>query len=238
LYLKAAASAAAFFLNDHRRNDLAMAQIFPIFATPIFIHEFADRQTMNAALKPVIFDAEKQNKRNTNPYTFRNPEVFESEFNFFDWDYPAIKQLRELCFSALMQVVRELNAYSEKDMAQIRIFAESWFHITRRNGFFGTHNHPNASWSGVYCVDPGTANPEQPESGDLVFVHPTMGANMYLDSGNAFLKTPFAFNNQAFKQKAGQLILFPSHLVHHVMPYFGDGERITIAFNCKLIKQP
>jgi hypothetical protein len=30
----------------------------------------------------------------------------------------------------------------------------------------------------------------------------------------------------------GQLVLFPSWVLHDVKPYEGDGERITVAFNC------
>ena len=31
---------------------------------------------------------------------------------------------------------------------------------------------------------------------------------------------------------AGQLVLFPSWVLHDVKPYEGEGERITVAFNC------
>ena len=30
----------------------------------------------------------------------------------------------------------------------------------------------------------------------------------------------------------GQLVLFPSWLLHDVKPFQGEGERITVAFNC------
>jgi hypothetical protein len=30
------------------------------------------------------------------------------------------------------------------------------------------------------------------------------------------------------------LALFPSWLLHHVTPFVGEGERITVAFNCAL----
>jgi predicted 2-oxoglutarate/Fe(II)-dependent dioxygenase YbiX len=31
---------------------------------------------------------------------------------------------------------------------------------------------------------------------------------------------------------AGELVIFPSWVLHDVKPFEGDGERITIAFNC------
>jgi predicted 2-oxoglutarate/Fe(II)-dependent dioxygenase YbiX len=30
----------------------------------------------------------------------------------------------------------------------------------------------------------------------------------------------------------GQLVMFPSWVLHDVKPFEGEGERITIAFNC------
>ena len=59
-----------------------------------------------------------------------------------------------------------------------------------------------------------------------------MVGNMFVDAGSANIKGPFSFANVAFSLEAGQLILFPSHLTHHVQPFFGEGERITVAFNC------
>ena len=34
------------------------------------------------------------------------------------------------------------------------------------------------------------------------------------------------------KFEPGQLVLFPSWILHDVKPYEGEGERITVAFNC------
>jgi len=34
------------------------------------------------------------------------------------------------------------------------------------------------------------------------------------------------------KFEPGQLVLFPSYVLHDVKPFEGEGERITVAFNC------
>ena len=34
-------------------------------------------------------------------------------------------------------------------------------------------------------------------------------------------------------RKGGYLVMFPSWVLHEVRPYFGDGERITVAFNAR-----
>jgi uncharacterized protein (TIGR02466 family) len=111
--------------------------------------------------------------------------------------------------------------------SRLLIYSDAWFHVTRRGGFFGLHNHPNASWSGVYCVDPG-----QRGSGLLTFVNPLLASNMYLDAANASMRGAFASGVRQIDLEPGQLVLFPSWVLHDVKPYEGDGERITVAFNC------
>jgi predicted 2-oxoglutarate/Fe(II)-dependent dioxygenase YbiX len=32
---------------------------------------------------------------------------------------------------------------------------------------------------------------------------------------------------------AGDLVIFPSWLLHHVQPFEGEGHRITVAFNAR-----
>ena len=53
------------------------------------------------------------------------------------------------------------------------------------------HNHPNASWSGVYCVDAGAPDPDVEDSGKLTFLHPHANGGMHVDPGNDELVPPF-----------------------------------------------
>jgi predicted 2-oxoglutarate/Fe(II)-dependent dioxygenase YbiX len=84
----------------------------------------------------------------------------------------------------------------------------------------------------VYCVDPGRHDPGKRESGMLTFVNPMLTTAMHVDAGNANLKLPFAPHIATISLEAGELVLFPSWLLHDVKPFEGEGERITIAFNC------
>lgn len=189
---------------------------------------------LNTALRALFLAREKEGLKhaNPNPYTVRNKDLFESHFNIFDWPEPEIVQLREFCMGNLMRTVAQLNAYDAAFLNRMNVATDAWFHITRRNGYFGIHNHPMASWSGVYCVAPGEHDVNQPDSGKLSFVHPNMGGHMYIDAGNARIQQPYMMANVAYSLKPGQLVMFPSHLMHYVMPFYGEGERITVAFNC------
>jgi uncharacterized protein (TIGR02466 family) len=158
--------------------------------------------------------------------------LFESHFDLFHWPEPRIAELSAFCLSNLMRWVSELNGYDAAALCEIDIATDGWFHITRRNGYFGVHNHPMASWSGVYCVSPGVNDAVQHNSGGLMFINPNTSGSMYADPGNGFLRKPYQQGNPVFHLLPGQLAVFPSWIMHHVVPFYGEGERITVAFNC------
>jgi hypothetical protein len=89
-----------------------------------------------------------------------------------------------------------------------------------------------ASWSGVYCVDPGGRDDGKRESGALSFMNPNIASAMYLDAANANLSGAYGNQVRHLYMEPGQLVLFPSWIMHDVKPFQGDGERITVAFNC------
>ena len=211
-----------------------MAQINPLFSVPYATEQLADCLSLNQDLRELFIRREAMGKRfaNPNPYTPRNKELFESNFDLFSWPEACITTLREFCLSQLTRTVAEINRYDAASMARLQIVTDAWYHVTRRGGYFGMHNHPMASWSGVYCVSPGQHDPDQPDSGKLSFINPN--AQMYFDSGNSQLQMPYHHGSMAFRLQAGQLVLFPSWVQHHVMPFFGEGERITVAFNCSM----
>lgn len=213
-----------------------MSHIQGIFAIPFVFDTHPAPQGLNASLRRLFLMLEREGVRHANPvpYTVRNAQLFESHFDIFSWPDAAIAELREFCISRLVQTICEINQYDESTRRSLRIKTESWFHITRRNGFFGVHNHPMASWSGVYCVDSGDHDADQPESGALTFIHPNSTGAMYIDAGNELLRPPFTVGNISYRALPGQLILFPSSILHHVAPFFGNGERITVAFNCSV----
>jgi uncharacterized protein (TIGR02466 family) len=211
-----------------------MAQISPIFSVPFAFDQLADCASLNQALRELFIRRETQGERfaNPKPYTPRNKELFESHFDLFSWPEACIAELREFCLSRVAQTVAEINRYDAAALARLEITTDAWFHITRRNGFFGVHNHPMASWSAVYCVSAGEHDADQPDSGRLSFINPL--AQMYLDAGNAFQAAPFQLSNRAFDLKPGMLVIFPSWVQHQVMPFYGEGERITVALNCAM----
>lgn len=211
-----------------------MPDIAPFFAVPFGLATLDKSAALNQELRDLLLtrSAEGEKHANPRPLTQRNPQVFESNFDLFRSVEPCIQQLKEFCWHHLLQMVCELNGYDDAMRRRLLIYSDAWFHVTRRHGFFGLHNHPNASWSGVYCVDPGRHDPDKRDSGLLSFLNPTVASAMYLDAANARMSGAYAPNIRHLRLEAGQLVLFPSWVLHDVKPFEGEGERITVAFNC------
>ena len=190
-------------------------------------------EALNQSLRNLFIRWEQDTSRTRSsvPTPVIKVAVYESSFDLFSNPEPEIQTLRQFCLQTLGYVIAKMNVYSNQEMAGLRIFEHSWYHLTRHAGYTAQHNHPMASWSGVYCVDPGDPAPDHPNSGMLRFLEARSTASMYLDPGNAHLQPPYAFGDVAFPMTAGQLLLFPSYLMHEVAPYYGQRERITVAFN-------
>jgi uncharacterized protein (TIGR02466 family) len=204
-----------------------MADILPFFAVA-FGFARLDDAPLNQELRTLFLArSEGGEHANPRPLTQRNAQVFESNFGLFRSQERCLQQLKEFCWRHLIKLICDLNGYDDAMRSRLLIYSDAWFHVTRRGGFFGLHNHPNASWSGVYCVDPG-----QRGSGLLTFVNPLLASNMYLDAANTAMRGAFAPGVRQIDLEAGQLVLFPSWVLHDVKPYEGERERITVAFNC------
>jgi hypothetical protein len=210
-------------------------QIAPGFAVPFVLCEHPDAAGLNERLRTLFLQREQAGERYANPQPLvqRNEALWESNFQLFDWPDRPVAELRDYCWQQLYRAIGELNGYTREELLRLHIGAESWFHITRKGGYFALHNHPMASWSGVYCVAAGDDRSGIEDSGLLSFVSPMAANTMYIDMAIARMGQPYAYGPRNFKLKAGQLVLFPSWVLHEVRPYFGDGERITVAFNAR-----
>lgn len=209
----------------------ASAHVQARFSTPIATFRLRGTESMNAGLRAAALERESRRAANPIPSQAIQPEVFESDFDLFQWPEPAVKQLKDVVYQYLGRVVAETNGYSPDELARLTIRQHCWAHVTRHGGYVQPHNHPNASWSAVYCVDPGPRDEAHPDAGALQFFDPRAGGAMYRDPGNERFVPAFSNDSLKLNFVAGDLVFFPSDLMHAVTPYFGPGERITIAAN-------
>lgn len=210
-----------------------MFEIVPQFAVP-FIHvRHPDPDRLNERLRQLFLRYESGGEQYANPTPFvRRPEtLYESRFDLFGWPDPEIGELRDFCWRNLFRAIAELNGYGPEIMRHLKVRASAWFHITHKGGFFGVHNHPMASWSGVYCV---AESPREQDCGVLSFINPNATNTMFVDPSLMKLRKPFSYGNQDYRLSPGELVMFPSWVLHEVLPFNGENERITVAFNAQI----
>jgi uncharacterized protein (TIGR02466 family) len=208
--------------------------VFSLFSVPFDRTEMPDSKALNIELRDLFLRREAEGARWQNPRSSMSiPNgLFESNFSLFSSPEPCIQKLHEFCMLKLFNTVGEANGYSIERLRQLESRAHAWFHITRRGGRFSAHSHPMASWSGVYCVSAGESDANEPLSGVLHFQNPHQHAGMYTDPANKNLIDAYTLKGRNLTLRAGELVLFPSWLFHEVYPFQGEGERITVAFNC------
>jgi uncharacterized protein (TIGR02466 family) len=210
-----------------------MYQLVPVFAVPMVLARMPDCEALNEELRALFLArAADERYRNPDPFTHRNAALFESNFRLFDWPQPAVQRLREFCWSNLYRAIRELNGYDLETLKRLHVAAEAWFHVTRKGGYFGPHNHPLHSWSGVYCVSHGSDDPDG-DSGKLTMINPHATSTSYFDMAVAQMKTPYSMGHRMLRLTPGDLVLFPSWVLHEVTPFEGEQPRITVAFNAR-----
>ncbi len=209
-------------------------QIIPAFSIPMVDVHMPDCDELNRALRELFVQraAEGERYSNDEPRVRRNKSLFESRFDLFEWPEDCVQKLREFCLRNLYRAIQELNGYTLETLQNMHMAVESWFHLTHQGGYFGAHNHPLHSWSGVYCVRHDGDDPNS-DSGKLTFINPNIAGTMYIDTASARFKRPYSMAPIMLRLVPGQLVLFPSWLLHEVMPYEGESERITVAFNAK-----
>ena len=211
-----------------------MAQLVPAFAVPMAFLKLETCEALNRDLEDLFVARSQEPDRfsNLTPIVSRNAQVFESHFRLFDWQDACVRRLRDFCVSSLYGVIAEVNGYSDEMLSRLHMGMESWFHLTERGGYFGVHHHALHAWSGVYCVRHDGDDPSS-LSGRLCFIHPNAVASMYIDKSLSDLRAPFGMGPVNLRLEPGQLVIFPSWLLHHVQPFEGEGRRITVAFNAR-----
>jgi uncharacterized protein (TIGR02466 family) len=209
------------------------AEINAVFATPFVTARLPDSENLNRELAALFLEKEKAGVRYRSPVHIPTQigDVFESTFDLFSWPEPPVQRLARACDDILRNLVATVNNYAPEEMQAFMFHYHAWFHITRYGGYQSVHYHPKACWSGIYCVREGDTVEGRPESGQVKFYDPRGAVFMHADPGNEQLLPSFSTTPVYLTHSEGQLVIFPSYLMHEVLPYLGKSERIVAPFN-------
>ena len=203
----------------------------PVFATPFYRAKAGLKDELSRLVEFFCAREKDEFRHKDSPQT-AHKALFESSFDLFSWNDPEVQTLKQALYSHLMRFLAETSGFDQQTLGTLRFKNESWYHITHAGGYFQPHNHPLASWSMIYCVDPGDKEvDDERESGCVYFSDPRQGASMFLDPANRHMNRTYSFDAVRFRPEADNVIIFPSYLHHMVEPYKGDRPRITVAAN-------
>ena len=192
----------------------------PLFATPVANHLWPDSKDLNRELTELVLAREPAEQG----IARSNVGGWHSGTDLFAWKAPAVAELAGRIGRYVTALFRSVALDPKAPTPGFRL--EGWANVLRYGQYHSVHSHPNAFWSGVYYVNgnPPAAG-DHPFSGKLELLDPRPGVGMnYVEGTNLhgrFLVNP----------SPGQMVVFPGWLQHQVHPYFGTGERMTIAFN-------
>ena len=136
-------------------------------------------------------------------------------------------QLRELRGRIDTGIV-EYQDHLGVDTAQVEMrITTSWLNRYHKGHSTHQHHHSNSIISGVYYLE------DCDKSAPIQFHRAPGYVNLWPNTINLPIKTHNALNIDIITviPKAGELIMWPSHLAHSVPPNQSDTPRHTIAFN-------
>ena len=140
--------------------------------------------------------------------------------------------IKTLCGVLMTETTRQLMSISSNfDPKKYDGQFGGWININPKGGANATHHHQPWDWSGVFYVKQPNISNEGGRSGMIEFINPcqqssTLASKGFENSGMA----PFL----RFRPNPGEIVLFPSYLLHSVYPNETDDDRITIAYNLRL----
>ncbi|WP_171006917.1 TIGR02466 family protein [Shimia litoralis] len=189
-----------------------------LFSTPIMRFQLEDHVVLNAEL---LFEGEQMRSADAG-VSKSNRGGWHSKGNLFENEYPCFQKVQTAAKEAVYQVTRKVSSKVDPEALRLKMFA--WMNANPTSGYNAPHTHPGAHWSGVYYVS--QPNVENGSSGMIEFLDPRS------DLPHWRILEASAFRaKRTIRPMAGELIIFPSYLVHWVHPNENSDDRVTIAFN-------
>jgi uncharacterized protein (TIGR02466 family) len=139
------------------------------------------------------------------------------------------QELAEL-FAEVGKRLDEVHRAFEFNPSTRQVITEAWININQKGHFNYSHDHPGSLFSAVYYVKGGA------DKGELELKTP-IAAHTYTISGEMVGSfNAFTGHAMVIPPVTGDLLIFPSWLLHRVNMSQSEEERISIAFNTRTAK--
>ena len=213
--------------SDKTANSgrVRLMSTMPLFVTKVDLLEVPDHDRLNAGLLEEIA-------------LWRSEGPGESASNLAGWHSQRtlftrqgiwLEQLRRHIRSATVSVLQRYM--SEAELTAHAINLSGWVNVNGTGGYNVPHVHPGVHLSGCYYVRVPAASLDR--SGAIEFLNPA-GTTM----AEGVLGERMVSQKVTVRPKEGQMLIFPSYLLHWVYPNQDPEERVSIAFNMRLASRP
>ena len=200
-----------------------------LWPTTLLDRHLPGAEPANLALAALIRQLEQEHRKNTQSAAQTKPSGITTDYlsqDFFSHDHPAVQWLVSCVNKSTSDYLR--HAGVEHDVSWS---LQAWANINRQGDYHNIHNHPHSYLSGTYYVKVPAAGTVAGSRDDLnpnaiSFYDPRAQANMTAIPGDGQVDP-----EHRLLPVAGQILMWPSFLMHFVHPNLGEEERISISFN-------
>jgi uncharacterized protein (TIGR02466 family) len=200
-------------------NSLRHSLYLELFPRAVLQHVWPNSVALNRELRAQIL-AKEQSETGIEVSNFGG---WHSAKDFQRWPGAAVSTILD---RATMMSIELTKRASNANDAVFRSGwqIKAWANVNRKGDRNIWHRHitGGSHWSGVYYVDVGSIAAGTEAGGHIVFMDRYQPRPIDRDQ---------AIDILSVHPEPGLMLLFPSALTHKVEPYFGEGERISIAFN-------
>jgi len=142
---------------------------------------------------------------------------------------PATPELAEL-FTEVRKRLDEVQRAFEFNPSMRQVITEAWININQKGHFNNSHDHPGSLFSAVYYVKGGA------DKGELELKSPIIPHTYTISKDITGKFNSFTGHAMVLPPVTGDLLIFPSWLLHRVNMSRSDEDRISIAFNSRAAK--
>ena len=200
-------------------EQLKLVDLDHVFSCPILKLRVPEYKELN---KKISLEARLWRKTAQGINVSNKGDSWHSPDGLLSRPEPGFSEISAMFPKAAAIYVKKIG--SDIDLADYAFEANAWVNINKRGGYNAIHTHGRFHLSGVYYVKQPSVG--SGESGMIEFVNSRFDHHIFQElNTNAFAP------KISLRPKEGDMIVFPSTLLHSVYPNETDEERITIAWN-------
>ena len=185
---------------------------------PIPIHQF-DVNGFSEIQDELIDFVYKMREKDPVGHTISNRRGWQSSCFSIDTEDDVLKLFLTNCLAVFPPIKKS-----------VKLFVSAWVNINPPEAFNMKHNHPTSDLSGVLWIK------SQKDCGNIIFDSPrSFATHQEIECYNEdFKENNNYFHSFSFNPVAGRIMVFPSHLEHHVDFNNSQEDRISVSFNIRL----